>query len=111
MTDENSVKPITPAEVAEAKKVFIPDDVFEVFNEEIAKSYSNGRAVVMQDKVVSALHKRGHLSRDLFENNYLDIEDVYRKAGWHVEYDKPAYNEVYSAKFIFRKPRVDTFGL
>jgi hypothetical protein len=33
----------------------------------------------------------------------MDVEDVYQKAGWEVEFDKPGYNEDYEANFKFSK--------
>ena len=41
----------------------------------------------------------------LFDNNWLDIEPIYRRAGWVVEYDKPAYCEDYPATFTFKLPK------
>jgi hypothetical protein len=35
----------------------------------------------------------------------LDIEPIYREAGWIVEYDKPAYCENYDANFTFTIPK------
>ena len=43
----------------------------------------------------------GELSKMLYEKHYLDVEDAYRKRGWIVDYDKPAYNETYDAFFEF----------
>ena len=37
----------------------------------------------------------------IFDNNWLDIEPTYRKAGWKVIYDGPAYCENYPATFTF----------
>ena len=39
----------------------------------------------------------------VFKNKWLDVEEVYRKAGWKVEYDKPGYCEDYEAYFVFEK--------
>ena len=37
------------------------------------------------------------------EEGWLDVEDVYRKAGWEVIYDAPGYNEsFYEPSFEFR---------
>ena len=40
-------------------------------------------------------------SKTIYDNNWLDIEDIFREAGWKVTYDKPAYNESYDAYFKF----------
>jgi hypothetical protein len=41
--------------------------------------------------------------QEVFDNQWLDIEDIYREAGWKVSYDKPAYNETYKAYFTFSR--------
>ena len=97
-------KPITPDEVASAKRAHIPDAVFDAFNAEIAAAFTAGSATVKQDKVVQRLIDGGMERREIFDKGYLNVEEVYRDAGWNVTYDKPAYNESYSAFFVFKKP-------
>lgn len=99
------IKPISPKEVANEKQRLFPNEVFEAFNEMIVQNAGGGggRISVDQGEVVDLMVKKG-LNRDLiFKNGWLDVEDVYRKAGWKVEYDKPGYNEDYSAYFIFSR--------
>lgn len=96
-----SVKPITPSDIPSVKKNIIPDAVFEVFNELIAKNYSNGSARVTQAEVINELARKGISNSQIYTEKYLDIEDIYRENGWKVEYDKPGYNESYGAYFIF----------
>lgn len=96
-----SVKPITPAEIPSFKKGIIPDAVFEVFNELIAKNYSNGSARVTQSDVVNKLATRGISGSQIYAEKYLDIEEIYEQNGWDVEYDKPGYNESYGAFYVF----------
>lgn len=98
------VKPITPDNVVELKKTVFPDQVFEAFNEMIARNYLDGKATVKQDDVVDLIcEKMNVTSNRIFDNNWLDVEDIYRTAGWKVNYDKPAYCESYPAYFEFTK--------
>jgi len=102
----NKVKPIKASEIDTKRKEAIPDAVFEVFNELITKSYSGGSATVYQKGVVEMLIAKGLNRKEIFDNHWLDVEGIYRKAGWKVEYDKPAFNETYEARFIFSlRPR------
>lgn len=103
-------KPIKPSEVADLKTHSIPSEVFEVFNRLIAANWNGTSSTVKQENVVTSLInywaslRRGPLERSrIFAENWLDIEDSYRKAGWKVEYDKPGYNETYDANWTFRK--------
>lgn len=98
-------RPISPGEVTAAKKSALPGAVLEGFNAEIARRWDGGQAVVKQsDVIVAILRIDSTLTRDqLFDCGWLDVEPIYRAAGWSVRYDKPAYNETYPATFTFRK--------
>lgn len=108
------IKPIKPNEVVSRKATtVIPDYVFEAFNYFIVKNFRDGSATVMQNEVVDRIVSEQYDVHDntppssqvtreyIFRNHLLDIEDVYREAGWVVEYDKPAYCETYEASFKF----------
>ena len=97
-----NVRPLSPKEVVEKKISSIPDAVFEVFNELIAKDFNGAYAIVKQKEVVKILVDKGLKEKEIYDNHWLDVEEIYRKAGWKVEYDKPAYNESYGAYFEFR---------
>lgn len=98
--------PIAPSEVADLKTTLIPEYVFNAFNHMIAKKWNGSSSSFTQDAVIDKICETQTVDRQyLFSNNYLDVEDSYRKAGWVVEYDKPAYNETYEAMFTFKKKR------
>jgi len=101
----NKVKPIKPGEVADKKKIDIPDAAFEAFNELIAENYNGRTATVYQDKVVERMAAKGLNRNEIFKKGWLDVEEIYGKTGWKVEYDKPGYNEDYAAHFIFTNRR------
>lgn len=102
------VQPITPDEAVVRKGAIIPDFVIESFNELIAENLTlSGRAVISQDDVVSRILSKCTLATDrqsIYERKWLDVEPLYRAAGWHVVYDKPAYYESYEPTFTFTKP-------
>lgn len=100
-------KPISPEEVSDEKLKQIPPEVIEAFNFLIAQKYNpdSKSSRVLQDDVITEIGKRIQIERaEIFNLKYLDVEDIYRREGWIVTYDKPAYNESYDASFIFRKP-------
>ena len=103
---EMAAKPIKPSEIVEAKVKLFPDFVLETWNAAIAKNWANNRSLIKQPNMIVALIAASPKSidrSDVFDNNWLDIEDVYRADGWKVEYDKPGYNESYDAYFVFKK--------
>lgn len=98
------IKPITPAQVAAQQLSDIPDEVIEIWNRVLAKRYRSGSATIKQDEIVQELVSLTQGDRQkIFENGWLEIEELYNANGWNVEYDKPGYNESYDAFFVFRK--------
>jgi hypothetical protein len=98
-----TIQPITPQEVVAKKLEQIPDVVIQVFNNLIAKNFNGSEAKIKQNDVIDAIRTEDEtISKSMiFDNHWLDVEDIYRKLGWTVEYDKPAYNEDYAPHFIF----------
>lgn len=99
------MKPITPDEARQQKLTRIPDEVIISVNELIVeKLTSSNYASFTQDELINRIISKSKLSRDeIFNKHYLDFEPIYQKAGWKVEYDKPAYNETYNATFKFTR--------
>lgn len=100
-------RPIKPTEVASAKKKLVPDYVIEAFNELIAENFVDEESTFGQDRVVARIMSmnRELTRREIFDRGYLDVESLYRNAGWSVVYDKPGYNETYDATFTFKRKR------
>lgn len=105
------IKPISPDEALALKAEDFPDEVISSFNALIAKHFKDGEAVVMQNEAVNAIYAAFKASgknitkQGIFDKNYLDVEEVYQKQGWTVDFDQPAYCETYEAFFVFRKKR------
>lgn len=101
------IGPISPQEVVDVKRKNLPDEVFQSFNELIARNYSGGSATVYQSEVVDLMVGKDLDQSEIYKKGWLDIEGIYRKAGWEVEYDKPGYNESYAPYFRFSRKRQD----
>lgn len=96
-------KPITFQEAKEKYVKQIPDEVINCFNEAIVDNLCGHSATVKVSDVAARMRKAFGESKE-FESRWLwDIEDVYRKAGWTVNYDAPGHNESYPATFTFTK--------
>jgi hypothetical protein len=102
-----NIKPISPAEALLQKAAQIPDVVYEAVNAILTQKVQSSLIVIIQDDLIDKILELSpdtNLTRSLiFENHWLDIEDVYRAAGWDVKYDKPAYCDDYKAHFVFSK--------
>lgn len=97
------VQAISPADIAIQKAEGFPDFVLDEWNKMIAHKFTAGRARVGQDEMVAALlpHTQHGNRQEVFDNGWLNVEEIYRKQGWQVVYDKPGYNETYEASFTF----------
>lgn len=102
----NKVQPITPEEAGPGKARVLPDEVIQVWNDTIARNVVNGVAKIGQSEIITALMVKTKCPRPtVFNEHWLDIEDLYRSAGWVVNYDKPGYDENYEASFTFAKAK------
>lgn len=95
-------KPIRPQDIGTAKAEHFPSAVFDAFNAEIARRFSGGVALVRQSDVVDRLAQTGLKRGEIFANGWLNVEEAYREAGWHVRYEKPGFNESGDSTFEFR---------
>jgi hypothetical protein len=87
------------------------EQTIEAFNELIREKWQGKEARIYQkdvvDRILSKLpvleDEKSSGRRDLiFETHQLDVEDLYRKQGFKVSYDKPGYNETYEPYWIFK---------
>jgi hypothetical protein len=102
-----SVKPITPTEAVVLKNSKIPDKVISAFNEVIAKHFNGTYSTFTQDEVVDKIEGLLDCRRDfIFEAGYLDVEQIYQKQGWDVEYDVADYGGfTTTSRFTFIKQK------
>lgn len=107
------MKPISPKDAKLKKLASIPDEVIAAFNETIIAHMSQGQSCFTQKEVVQLAYSKLKASgstitiQGIYNNHWLDVEPMYRKEGWKVEYDKPGYNEDYEASFTFVAPKGD----
>ena len=99
------VKPITPQEAIDGFIQNIPPKIIEAVNELLMKKASPlaKSITIKQDEILELVCDENLTRSMVFKNKWLDIEEIYRGAGWNVEYDKPAFNETYDAYFVFKK--------
>lgn len=96
------MRPIRPEEVEEG----FPEVVVKGFNELIRENYRNGQAVVKVSEVEGRIESLsgGMMGRaQIRARRYLDVEGMYRRAGWEVRYESPDPGEGWEAYFVFRK--------
>jgi hypothetical protein len=103
---EKEIKPISPNEIVENLDKIIPSAIIKAVNQLLTEKYrGNGEISIKQKDIIerAILIDSALTSSIIWEKHYLDFEDLYRKNGWIVYYDKPGYNESYEAFFTFKK--------
>lgn len=96
------MKPISPAEVIEAKRAAIPSEVIEIFNEHIGRNWDGHVSVVVLSDVAEEICAKLDLTREeLRRQHLLDVEPLYRAGGWKVVFDRPGYNESGKSTYTF----------
>lgn len=107
MDCETNVKAITPYEATrQSQRTKIKAEVIVAFNELIVENLRDGEAVISQKDVVDRIMQKIKCERQvIFDSHWLDIEDIYRKQGWEVIYEKPGFNESGEAWFTFKTKR------
>ncbi len=99
--------PIKPSAVVAAKQASIPNQVFKAFNKLIVEYWDGSSALIKQSEVIKLILREFEddesvtTRRTIFDNHWLDVEEIYRAEGWLVVYDKPGYNECYEPTFTF----------
>ncbi len=101
------VEPIKPDEVHHPISDSIPEGVIEVFNKMIAEKWNGRHALLYQDDILAVVaDKLGVSDSHIYKEHWLDVEELYRKEGWIVVYNKPTYaDEPFRAYFQFRRPK------
>jgi hypothetical protein len=104
---EENVKPIKPEEILDKKAETIPAAMILAVNKLIALNWNGHSSTFRQDDLLAEYFNITGEANDranhekLFAKRALDFEDVFRREGWKVVYDKPAYNESYEPTFEF----------
>ena len=99
-----TVRPITPEEAAVGHEATIPAIVITTVNR-LLKAHGNKKQIVLKQKeIVAGLFAALKAPDKVFEIEWLDFEDIYRRAGWKVTYNKAGLGEeCYEANFTFTK--------
>ena len=102
---KNKARVLKPGEVGKKKREKreeFPDAVFEAFNELIVEDFDGESATVLQCDLVALMKKKGLKEKAIYDNDWLEVEDVYRAAGWKVRYESMAW-ESGEPNFTFSK--------
>lgn len=98
------MKPIRPEEIIDQLETIIPPIVIEAVNNMLKSKYrGNGPIKVLQKDIVEEIIRLDNTitSNKIFDNKWMDFEEIYKKHGWKIDYEKPHYTETFEAYFTF----------
>lgn len=95
-----AVQPLKPSQVEKKKHELIPDAVLEVFNELIGKNWDGNYSKFTLKEARALITKKLGKMPEIY---MLDVESIYRKAGWKVTFDSPGWDESYDSFYEFKK--------
>ena len=86
----------------------IPDVVVNAINSLIIEHYepNNKESRVKQEEILNKIcnEETGYSHQYVFDHHFLDIEKLYSKYGWKVEYEAPSFGETsFKAYFVFKE--------
>ena len=99
-------RPITPAQASRKGAQNFPNQIINAVNNLISEKFSGRESITIKQKDILTEAKRLGLTmstQEIFDKGYMNIEPAYRKTGWNVTYDKPAYIENWDAYFTFKR--------
>lgn len=96
------VKPITPEEIQDRQVINkrFPAFVIGAFNDLLAERF-DGREVTITFKEAEAAIRKVLPPKTKYESWWLNVEGLFRSAGWNVVVDNPAWNETYEGYYKF----------
>lgn len=101
-----STQPITPREIEDNLCDVFPEVVIQAFNELIKEHYRvQGKTTFTLNEVIKKIKKIDSSAKTdkLLEQGKLDIELLYEKYGWDVEFHSPDRDESFVSYFSFEK--------
>lgn len=106
--ESTRVEALSPKEILDGLNDIIPGFIIEAVNNLLKKEFRGGYATILQKDIsaeairIAATQGKTVTAQQIYDENWMDWEPIFRKAGWKVTYDKPGYNESYDASFEFK---------
>ena len=100
---EKKVKPLKPSDIVDNLDTIIPSVVIEAVNNLLKKKFRGSSAMIKQKEIVDEIIRLDDsmTSQKIFDEKWMDFEEIFKRNGWSVKYDGPGYSESYDAYFVF----------
>lgn len=98
----NTSQPLDPKCLVKTKAFEIPSIIISITNKLIDENWDGHQSKVWQSELLSRIqHMTGIDREDILRNSWLNLESVYRRVGYDVNYIAPAWGEKGDAYFEF----------
>jgi hypothetical protein len=97
------IKPLSPQDIKNDIENIIPDSIVKAVNNFLKRAFRGSMVCITQDEILEEIHLVDNTltRKQIFDNNWLDFEPIFEKAGWKVVFYKSGYNEDFNAYFTF----------
>lgn len=97
------IKPVRPKDLIDTIETAIPSVVIQAVNNLLKKNFRGDFVIIKQKDILKEIKKldKSMTSEKIFENKWMDFEEIYIKNGWNVVYDGPSWDESYDETFKF----------
>lgn len=106
-----AVKPISPKEIREDRINYIPEKMIEAANALLQEKWEGSSATIKQEELMSRYLSLSGIENSqsqrqiVYEKHFLDIEPIFRDAGWSVKFDSPSLGDNYKSYFKFTQKK------
>ena len=100
----STIKPLSPLEVKQKAIESIPSEMVQAVNELLIENASRSSITLKQKDIEARFNKlsNGKYNHvDIYDKGWMDIEPIFRNAGWKVRYESPDRDQSFDEFFTF----------
>ena len=103
---QGKLEPIHPQDINKLKNEAIPESVIAAFNHLLIKNWANTEAIIYKSYALKEiLYRDASLTeRIIYDNHWLDVENLYESYGWEVKYVNSSESENNEPYYLFTIP-------
>jgi len=108
----SEIKPLSPDEVSALRPKHILPEIIEAVNKFLCERFNGKNSVkITRNELVSdtiglcSKNEKHMTDQILYEKGHLDLESIFEKVGWKVNYESPDRDESFESYYLFTPKR------